>query len=512
MFKKIKLAAALVFVLLAVALGAYLYINISAESSLSAALPAPDNNRPYVLAEFSSDDFPVKITGLLYGTKYGAVKANTPEALLLSFIKEAKSTALLAELSDEKGLRLYVSMFFSPEELRSLKKGDIPPSWKDLPPVTISRGETKGCWVITENQTANTIYYAFSSDRVLAARTPGELSVMVSVREKNLDSAGSHSWKKNSSASNNAEISDGGMLLASADKLRPVKLRFSWDKLSGAVGTPAGRLDWELAVNRLPGILSGLKPVVWEKDELLAAEPSMATMGLNIPVLPQNYDKWPLPFKPAGAFARSLELSPKQASRAISGKSVFTVGGENSILWLTLPGFLMQFTGEEEDMRALVSAFWEKLFFGAEPVPVKGFTYGGKATLPFSTIGAGNGQMSVFGLISEASLRQSTLELPFLENNEAVVGWLTADMKNVSSALLKLAPAENYSATKDAPSIFDNEVPSEEDFYSEEPFQPEMSLTPFDRFLTRDFCEKLAALGKIVFVWEKPLSGRLLWY
>lgn len=512
MAKKIKFAAAILFLLILSAFAGYLYINITETSSLSAALPAPDPNRPYVLAEFRSEDFPVKITGLLSDPQIGAFKKGSPEALLLSFVRESEKCAFLSELSDEGGVRLYASLSFTTEELRSLKKGDIPASWSSLPPVTISRGDARNSWVITENQTANTLYYTFSSDRVLAARTSKELSVLVSVREKNLASAGAHSWKKSSSAPNNAELSDGGLALSSGERVTPVKLRFSWNRLTGAPGSPAGRLDWELAVSRLAGVFSGFKPVVWGKESVLTVTPEIITAGLNIPALPQNFDKWPVPLKSIGAFAKSLELSPKQTSRAISGKSLFTVGGKNSILWLTLPGCLMQFTGEEEDMRALVTAFWEKIFFGAEPAPVKDFTYGGMATLPFSTIGAGNEHISVFGLVSENSLKQETLSLPFLGKEEAVVGWISADMKNVSEALLKLGPAESYAAAKDAPSIFDNEVPSEDDFYSEEPFQPEMSFMPFDRFLTSAFCEKLAALGKIVFVWEKPLSGRIVWY
>ncbi|MFR5880548.1 MAG: hypothetical protein ACLUEQ_06955 [Cloacibacillus evryensis] len=45
-----------------------------------------------------------------------------------------------------------------------------------------------------------------------------------------------------------------------------------------------------------------------------------------------------------------------------------------------------------------------------------------------------------------------------------------------------------------------------------EPLQPDLSLSPFDQGITDSFGSVLKQLGRVLIVWEKPLSGRINWY
>ena len=45
-----------------------------------------------------------------------------------------------------------------------------------------------------------------------------------------------------------------------------------------------------------------------------------------------------------------------------------------------------------------------------------------------------------------------------------------------------------------------------------EPLQPEFSISPFDQEIADSFGGVLQRLGRVMVVWEKPLSGRINWY
>ena len=50
------------------------------------------------------------------------------------------------------------------------------------------------------------------------------------------------------------------------------------------------------------------------------------------------------------------------------------------------------------------------------------------------------------------------------------------------------------------------------EYTTPEPLQPELSLSPFDQGITDSFGNVLKRLGRVLIVWEKPLSGRINWY
>ncbi|MEG1642277.1 MAG: hypothetical protein RR272_04110 [Synergistaceae bacterium] len=518
MTKKIKLIFLAIFVTFLASLGVYLYYNISSSKYLTTALPKPSEEKPYILLEATVKDFPTKIVEILTEKSYEIIKSGTSQEFLVKVASTAEKSAFLIEHNNDGFLQTYVAAEFSHKETKMLHKGTVPQSIKDkYPNITVKQGEPHSTWILSNPQTGEELYYYIEGKRILLATNKEDLEILKSTAKGQTPSAGRNKWKKDSSWQNNIEISDGGIILSRYELTSPIKVRASWRELPALThGEPIGEAKWEIVENKevkLYKLLSTLKPIKWDNKKCLAPDPTVITIGMNVPQLPEDYNKWPFPLSILGKFVESLELSPKEASKAISGKTIFAVGGINKMLWLTLPGFMVEFSGQEEEMRMLVSSFWDKIFFGAEPTPLQGFSYGGMAQLPFSTIGAGNGTISVFGLIGEKNITQHRLLDNFLKKDEEVIGWLTADMDKVAASLLHLAKLNSFSSGSETQSVFDSETPvTEEDVLSPEPFQPEMAMTPFDSLITPSLCEKIAKLGKIVLVWENSTSGRINWY
>lgn len=98
---------------------------------------------------------------------------------------------------------------------------------------------------------------------------------------------------------------------------------------------------------------------------------------------------------------------------------------------------MAEFTGDKELMRELVDAFWNRLFFGAEPRPIEGFDFGGTTNVPFSVIGAGKGNVAILGLLSPESIRETVRLENFMKNNEKAIGWIVADLPKIGLLLAK---------------------------------------------------------------------------
>lgn len=201
-----------------------------------------------------------------------------------------------------------------------------------------------------------------------------------------------------------------------------------------------------------------------------------------------------------------MGLEDKQIQKILSGETIFSVGGYNKLLWFSLPGIMVQFTGDKALMAELVDAFWNKLFFGAEPKPLAGFDLGGSTNLPFSVVGAGKENIAVLGLLSPESLKGKVSLGRFLKDNEKAVGWLVADLPKVGAALSDMT---KMNAFMNEPDIND------EGYYegdTEDIFQPDSSFSPFDQGISDSFGNVLKRMGKALIVWETAESGRIDWY
>ena len=150
-----------------------------------------------------------------------------------------------------------------------------------------------------------------------------------------------------------------------------------------------------------------------------------------------------------------MGLEDEQIQKILSGETIFSVGGYNKILWFSLPGIMVQFTGDKTLLAELIDAFWNKLLFGAEPKPLTGFDLGGSTSLPFSVVGAAKDNTAVLGLLSPESLKEKGSLGTFLKDNEKAVAWLVADLPKVGAALGDMT---KMNAFMNEPDINDDEV------------------------------------------------------
>ena len=257
--------------------------------------------------------------------------------------------------------------------------------------------------------------------------------------------------------------------------------------------------------------LNALSAKKWNTENSFIPEPLLLSMGINLPPLKGSPEDWPFPLSSIGDLGKTMELSDSQISRVLSGQTIFSLGGQNRILWFSLPGFMVEFTGDKKDMQNLVEVFWKKLFLGTEPKPISGFEYGGTAELPFSVIGAGRGGSAVLGLASPESVSPKNKLGRFLKEDEKAIGWIVADLPRIGAALSDMTKMNSFvedEEEEDDPAFsYDSEEPE-----GGEVFQPEMSFSPFDQGVTDSFGNVLKKLGKVLIVWEKSDSGRLNWY
>lgn len=81
-------------------------------------------------------------------------------------------------------------------------------------------------------------------------------------------------------------------------------------------------------------------------------------------------------------------------------------------------------------MRELVDAFWNKLFFGAEPRPLMALILAEPPTVPFSVVGAGR-KCRHTQLLSPESIKEALKHESFIKNNEEAIGWIVADLQKL---------------------------------------------------------------------------------
>jgi hypothetical protein len=169
---------------------------------------------------------------------------------------------------------------------------------------------------------------------------------------------------------------------------------------------------------------------------------------------------------------------------------------------------MIEFTADEQLLKTAVSAFWQKLFFETEPSPLNGFSYGGTASLPFSTLGVADKNSALFGLIASNSIKQHNALSRLMKEDEEAIGWLIADLPHIADSLEEMSKM-NFFSSEDFGSERDIFLDSEQ---TEEFFHPEMDLYPLDYDKANSFSNLLKKFGKITLVWENYDSGRLSWY
>lgn len=518
MLKQIK-TAAIIFAAVAVAAFAiYLFFTLSGSSSLTAVLPKPSDRAPYMLIETKDGTYPSSVSAFLTDGIYAPLKEGTPRNVILSLAEAAADAAVLLEEKEEGAPEVYAALRFSSKEMKALVNGELPEAVKAaLKSPVLKAGAEKGTWLLHTKDSETPIFCKAEKSRAIFAADEASFRLMQDLASGRGSSIGRKKWKEEKNWPSHIEICDGGLLTSKQKRPTPLTLEAAWHKLEEAKqGEPTGTLRWRISgLDGLAGafVMNAVSPKKWDTANSFIPEPLLLSMGINMPQMKGSPEEWPFPLGTLGALGKSMNLSDKKISKILAGQTIFSLGGQNRLLWFTLPGFMVEFTGEKGLMKELVDSFWDKMFMGTRPTQLEGFEFGGAAQLPFSVIGAGRDNIALLGLASPASINTKNKLGRFLKDDEKAVGWLVADLPRIGAALSDMTKMNSFmedeSEEDDTLPSFGNE---EEEGDTAEMFQPEMSFSPFDQGVTDSFGSVLKKLGKVVIVWEKPDTGRLEWY
>ena len=512
--KRLKLFVYFLLIIIIVTTGIYILLDISLRGRLMSAIPAPTETNPYIFIENREYVYPRAVSIFLTEKGDSLFKNGTPRSLMLSIASTAMESAVLIEEKNQNKPEIYLALRYRKNEMKSLKKGILPDSLKKvIKNGKILQGTNKNCWRIYADSSDYPIYYQVDKHHVLMVADLELLEQMNNALRGEEKSLTRKKWIKEKTFPGYIEIADGGFFNTLGGKDgTPVIFQAAWRHSPNVENNQnSGELKWKISgldkeIYRL--IAASVSPTKWSDSKYFSAEPVLFSLGINISKLKGSPKDWPLPLNNLALLGKTMGLRNKEIREILTGKTVASVGGHNHLLWFNLPGFIIEFTADEQLLKTAVSAFWQKLFFGTEPSPLSGFSYGGTASLPFSTLGVSDKNLALFGLVAPNSIKPYNQLRKLLKEDEEAIGWLTADLPHIADALVEMSKM-NYFSSEDYNS--ERDIFSEND-HTEECFQPEMNLYTLDNEKVISFSKMLKTFGKISLVWESYDSGRLNWY
>jgi hypothetical protein len=525
-FKKIKIWLSAALAVIVLALCAYSALKFAGSSDLTSSLPMPDESRPYAIFASDNTSYPEALTALLTEGSYAQFSEGTSRNTVLALAAAAQKSAVLVEDDINDFVEIYAALRFTRGEMKQLRKGEVPESWNTkLKSPRIEAGKEKDTWILHTDGVTDPVYFKADRRRILIAGDIEPFKRELAVEEGSEKKA-SIKWEVEKKWPGHAEICDGGRLFAKdgTKDETPLKLITAWHSLEQKnPSDPSGEVRWKIdgLDNRVDqSTLDALKPTEWDLGKVIIPNPMLLTMGLNIPGLRGSAEDWPFPLSSIASVGQSMKLSDSTIRTLLSNKLVVSLGGQNHLLWFTLPGFMVQLSGEEKMLREVVSAFWDKLFFGAAPKAIQGFDYGGTASVPFSAIAAGKGGTALLGLVSPESVSVGNKIWTFLNNGEKAIGWLVADLPRIGGALGEMTKMNSFTSGSEGMAGTDTGedssggTPEEEQVgkLKDENQQTAGQFTPFNQNITDSFSKVLARLGRVLIVWGEPDSGYINWY
>ncbi|MDL2298215.1 hypothetical protein LJC40_03580 [Synergistaceae bacterium OttesenSCG-928-D05] len=488
-----------------------------AKDDMLAVLPQPSTSRPYALLETKEGHYPGALSSLMTEGPWAMLHKGTSRNMLMQLATLAEDVAMLVEDEEETGYtEVYAAMRFAPHEMKKLEQGVLPESWKNLfdvaaagNEVTVEKGTADASWEIWGSGIDAPIFYYVRGNFVVLAGEETPFNALLAIRDKTDADRWTHTWRDESAWSSHIEFGDGGLILQQDKKSQPLNLQVAWNPMpSDSAGDRKGEARWSISglrASQKAALFLSAKPREWVVSDCIVPEPILLSAALNIPEMKEPPEKWPFPLDGLVQLGKSIGLNDTQIREIASGRTLVSLGGQNRILWFTLPGVLAEFTGDKRVMREMVDAFWDKFFFGSNPRPIEGFEYGGWINIPFSVIGASRDDLTVVGLISPESIRTGGDLGKYLRTDEKAIGWLVADLPRLGSALGDMTRISSLLMFEDGegPGFISG---------SEESSGSGYFFSDLDQSVSDSFARILQKFGKVAIIWEKSESGRMEWY
>lgn len=505
MKNKFKIIIAAAAAIVSLVLLTYAFSFFTRPSSMLAYLPGAPDLKQYVLTETRANNFPTRLSAFLTDGPFALLHRQSAASALLSLAPTASDAAVMV-VGDGLGGAGVSAAYKLPTKLSSkLGKGKLPEEWLGvLAAAKIEKGREKDSWEIWSSKTDAPIYYYTDKENVILASDRETFAQLTEVRSSK-GGRRKRVWQQEKSWPGHIEFGDGGALLNGETSL---KIQFAWrslDNKNKGAGAPAGEAKWTvsgLKTSDKAALLLSAKPVEWDTSEYLIPTEPILVAALNIPKLKGQPETWPFPLSAAANLTRLLGLSKSSISEVASGKTVFSLGGTNKLLWLTLPGCLAQFSGKDAAMRELVESFWENFFFDSEPKKLAGWAYGGTISSPFSVIGVGRSGAALLGMMSADSLQSGTALSGYIPKKNKSIGWMVVDLPKLGESMGDMTKMMSLLTFEDGGDETEQEYPGYQ------PYRP----SELDHGISNSFRAALAGFGRAVAVWEKPSSGKLVWY
>lgn len=505
MRKELKIITAALAAIGMLVLFFYIFTTFARPSSMLSYLPEPPVLKQYALLESGEKNFPVHLSAFLTEGPFATLHKGTSRHALLSLAPFASGAALLITGDDLGYTEVYAAYKLTAKDAAKLSRGEMPEKWQGLLPFARTEKVGKGVWRIWSSGIDEPINYYTDKENVVMAAGDKAFQALTQLRAAQKRKA--HVWRQEKNWPGHMELGDGGFF---SDGDAPLTIQFAWHDLPDrGPSYPTAEAKWSVAGLK-PGHRAGLmlmaKSAEWKPQELTLPSSPILVGGLNIPKLKGSPLGWPYPLPKLAILLEALGMSESSMREVMSGKTVLSLGGKNKLLWFSLPGITVQFTGKEKVMRELVDSFWKNFFLDSEPTKLEGWDYGGAVSSPFSVVGAGRDGTALIGAISSGSLRGGDWLLPYIGKDQKAIGWLVADMPKLGESLSDMTKVTSLLTFEDGEGS--GYISGTETDDTSIPFRP----GELDQGIADSFGKLLKKLGNVCIVWEQSTSGRLTWH
>ena len=406
---------------------------------LASAIPQPKETSPYVYMEGEGKSFVFALEPLPKGEGKAADLLEKTSAL--SPLLEAASRAAFLFAWESNRFQLHGAFLFPREIVKKLSNGVLPQEWVEKEPKLVLEKHSEGILALSgPSPKFSPLFVSLNGGLTLLASSPSRLAEMVRVLETGKDSI-SPTWDVEKSWPNHLKIFDGGLLsqMASMQEI-PVSLGNLTITAGWMDGNKGGRLRWK--VQGLEGLLPAdvrakLQPVSWE-GRFLIPDPWIAALGLNVPqglalrLADSEMGKW----------TENLGMEREETDGILPGPVVASLCGNSKFLLFSLPGILLQLPGRGSRGETFINSFWNKDWSSLVPgvEKIDGFPAGGTTAIPFSILGAANGELVQLGLLERDHIKPEnyrflTEAVPALKEAKDALLWVFFHAGRLSDAM-----------------------------------------------------------------------------